>query len=392
MFKLAGCVRGRTFPVIAGLFWLGGVVSTATAWGQDTPSEQEKPAAQTSSAPVGEAGQNQDHELKRFEQSQVHMGTLCRIALYAPSEMAATTCFQKAFERIAKLDQIMSDYRDDSEISQLSRSSGGPPAPVGPELLDILDRSTEYSYLSNGAFDVTIGPAVRQWRRARRLHKMPTKEQIQSSLACVGQDKLRVDRGDKTVELMAKGMLLDLGGIAKGYACDEVVELLQQMGVTSVLVDIGGNVVVSGDPPGKEGWQVEIAPPKGEAIPADKADLLKIELSEQAIATSGDAEQFVEFDGVRYSHIVDPKTGLGLTRRVQVTVLAPDGTTADALSTALSVMSFEEGKELVAKLDGVAALYLVKDGESLRIMTAGEWPKSRMSASSKDSSLLEQLR
>jgi thiamine biosynthesis lipoprotein len=293
--------------------------------------------------------------LKRYTFSEPHMGTLFRIVLYAADEQAARAAAKAAFARAAELDGIMSDYRDTSELMQLCKKAGGPPVKVSADLFAVLARAKEIAKLSGGAFDVSAAPAVRLWREARRTRKLPTKEELGRALKLVGYERIRLDARGRTVELLLMGMLLDLGGIAKGYAAEMMLAVLRRHGITRALVAAGGDIVVGDPPPEARGWKVGVAPPEKADVKPTQYLLLK----NAAVSTSGDTEQYVEIGGKRYSHIVDPKTGLGLTRRGSVTVVAADGTTADALATALSVMGPERGLPLVEAMRGTAALFVV---------------------------------
>lgn len=256
---------------------------------------------------------------QRFEYSQVAMGVRARIVLYAEDEPAAQQAASAAFDRIAYLEDVMSDYRPTSELMRLCAKAGGPPVHVSPELLFILTKSQDLAERSGGAFDVTVGPLVRLWRQARKSGVLPTPAERIAARRLVGWRKMRIDPKSSTVRLAVPGMRLDLGGIAKGYACDEAIRVLKEQGIESALVEMGGDIAVSRPPPGNDGWEIEVA---GKTMI----------LSNEAISSSGDTEQFVEIGGKRYSHIVDPKTGLGLTSRIAVTVVAPAGWVSDGLS------------------------------------------------------------
>lgn len=284
---------------------------------------------------------------QRFEYSEVAMGVRARVVLYAPDQAAAEKAGRAAFDRIAFLEQVMSDYRPDSEIMRLCAQAGGQPVKVSPELLFILQQSRELARRSDGAFDPTVGPVVKLWRKARKSGVLPTQPEIDAAKSLVGWYKMRIDPKTSTVQLMTPGMQLDLGGIAKGYACSEAQRVLKEQEITSALVEMGGDIVVSGPPPGKKGWDIEV-------LNADAAHKQAV-LSNVGISSSGDTEQFVEIGGVRYSHIVNPKTGFGLTDRIAVTIIAPNGATSDGLSTAVSVLGAKRGHALARTFPGVSA-------------------------------------
>jgi thiamine biosynthesis lipoprotein len=298
---------------------------------------------------------SQDDELQRFEFKQVHMGTEFRIVLYAPNETIAKKAADAAFARIAELDGIMSDYKSTSELMQLCKKAGGEAVSVSDDLLKVLTRALEISRLTEGAFDVTVGPVVRLWRRARRTMKLPDADELAAARKLVGWQQVEVDAKAKTVKLATRGMLLDLGGIAKGYAAQAALEVLRRHGITRALVAASGDIAVSDAPPGAAGWKIGVAPLENpNAKPSHY-----LSLTNAAVSTSGDTEQYVEIDGKRYSHIVDPKTGLGLTTRMTVTVINTDGKTSDGLATGLCVLGPKRGLEIVEKMEHAAALYIV---------------------------------
>jgi thiamine biosynthesis lipoprotein len=292
--------------------------------------------------------------LDRFEFSEPHMGTKFRIVLYATDEATAKKASRAAFDRVAALDAMLSDYRQSSELMQLCAKAGGPPVKVSEELFFVLAKAEATSRLSDGAFDVTVGPVVQLWRLSRRTQRLPEPEQLAKALALVGWKNVVLDPKERTVKLLKPGMLLDLGGIAKGYAGDEAHKVLKAHGITRALVAGGGDIVVSGPPPGKDGWEIAIRPLlelEGNAGP-------RLILHDGAVSTSGDANQHVEIDGKRYSHIVDPKTGIGLVGRMSATVVARDGTTSDSLTKIAAVLGPERGFKLIETVEGASARFI----------------------------------
>jgi len=289
------------------------------------------------------------------------MGTLFRIVLYAPDEETAKKAAGAAFTRIAQLDQCMSDYKPDSELIQFCEKAGGEPVHLSDDLFDILTKSQEISRASNGAFDVTVGPLVRLWRLSRRKRELPPEDILAKNKAVVGYEKLILDPTTHTGRLTQKGMILDLGGIGKGYAVAKALGVLKEHGISSALVVGGGEVGVSAPPPGLEGWTVGIAPLEDPS----KAPSVYLLLHDASVSTSGDAEQYVEIGGVRYSHHIDPRTGLGLTVHSSVSVVAPAGVLADGLTTAACILGPEAGMKFLEDIPGIAALFVVgtKDGQ-----------------------------
>lgn len=297
---------------------------------------------------------------QRFEFQQPHMGTLFTITLYATDETLARQAANAAFAKVAELNQVMTDYDPESELMRLSRSPVGVPVRVSEALFEILAESQRLAQLSDGAFDVTIGPVIRLWRRARRAETLPTPEQIAHARASVGWQKLQLDSKNKTITLLAANMQLDLGGIAKGYAADQALAVLRKQGIPRALVAASGDIAVGAAPPGQRGWRVTIGSPTDAG--ASTNSLL---LANAAVSTSGDSEQFVIINGQRYSHIVDPRTGLGLTTHCQVSIIAPRATQTDAFATTVSVLGGPRGIRLIESQPGLAALiYQEQDGKS----------------------------
>lgn len=309
--------------------------------------------------------------LTRFTFAETHMGSKVQITLYATDEASAKRGAAAAFARVAELDALMSDYRPTSELMRLCHKAGGGPVPVSEDLFLVLSRAQEVSRRSDGAFDVTVGPIVKLWRRARKSFLMPDPDDLAKARALVGWQMVKLDEKARTVELVKPGMLLDLGGIAKGYAADAALKALRQHGIDRALVALSGDIAASGPPPGEEGWKVGLAPLEGTRTPPTRFILLK----DAAVSTSGDAEQYVEIDGKRYSHIVDPKTGLGLVGRVGVTVHARDGTTADVLATAACVLGPEHGRKLVEETPGAAVLFVRKTAKGEEMIESKGFPK-----------------
>ncbi|HME00377.1 MAG TPA: FAD:protein FMN transferase [Terriglobia bacterium] len=333
------------------------------------------------------------------------MGTIFRIVLYAPDPTTASKASRAAFDRIQTLDNIMSDYKPGSELRQLCDKAGGPPVKVSEDLFRVLTAAEEASTRSDGAFDITVGPVVRLWRRARRRHELPDRERLAAARDLVGYEKVQLDPQARTVQLLKPGILLDLGGIAKGDAADQALMVLQSFGVTHALVAAAGDIAVGDPPPHRAGWRIEIAPlepvggrlagpssrPTGTVPPQPaEGDASSIQnpisrisriqnrfvlLHNAGISTSGDAEQHVEIGGVRYSHIVDPKTGMALTGRSSVTVVAPNGITADGYATAVSVLGPERGLKLITSTPGAGALILIESGNAVQSFESRFPPK-----------------
>ena len=305
--------------------------------------------------------------LKRYEARQRQLGTDVQIILYAGSDEEAEAAFRAGFSRIEKLERVLSDYDQQSEASRLGQLSPmAEPEPVSPDLWQALQVSVFVSRKSDGAFDVTVGPLSRLWRRAHRQRELPSTERLAAARQAVGYRLLRFDMGRRAVQLTRPGMRLDFGGIGKGMAADLALEEISGMGIRSALVDCGGDMALGDAPPGRGGWKVGVA-----GLDPDKAERV-VELANVGVATSGDAHQYVQIKGVRYSHIVDPRTGIGLVNRSSVTVIAVNGTLADAVASAVSVLGPRRGTRLVRHWRGVETQVLsVKKDLLVRSSTPG---------------------
>jgi thiamine biosynthesis lipoprotein len=285
------------------------------------------------------------------------MGTRFTITLEADDAQAARTAFQAAFARIEQLDGRLSDYQADSELNQLCRQSPTPePIEVSRDLFQVLSAAQQISQQSKGAFDVTVGPLTKLWRVARKQKKLPSDDGLAQAMQAVGYQHIELSEQDGKyyVNLTRENMQLDLGGIAKGFALDEALATLKAQNIDSALIDGGGDLALSDPPAGSQGWRIGIAPLRPDAPPSES-----LTIANHGIATSGDAWQYVEIDGRRFSHIVDPKTGLGLEQRSSVTVIARTGMQADALASAVSVLGPKRGIELIDAIEEVEAMIVV---------------------------------
>jgi FAD:protein FMN transferase len=271
-----------------------------------------------------------------------------------------------AFREAERLNLALSDYESSSELVRFSESSqSGVKFKLSGDLFKVLSHGQELSYESDGCFDVTIGPLSRLWRIARFRKKMPPEEKLATALNRVGYQNLHLSAKGRTATLKTPGMVLDLGGIAKGYAADRMLETLRENGLGRCLIDAGGDLVIGAPPRDSKGWRVEIGGQKHAALPI-------LHLSNLAVATSGDLEQFVTLNGKRYSHLIDPGTGLGLTTQCQVTVVAPTGLQADSLASACLVMGLEKSSKLLESKSGIKAYYLRKTDAGTTLSLIGQ--------------------
>ena len=276
----------------------------------------------------------------RYQFSHPQMGTVFKIILYTNDSLSGVYASQKAFLRLDELNLILSDYREDSEINRLCRTSGtGEYVKISADLWQILQESLQAAQLSKGYFDVTIGPMTQLWRRMKRQKILPSSQQIAEARAKIGIENIVFKAESQSVMLKKQGMRIDFGGIGKGFAEDEMMKVLKQNGIKAAMIEAGGNILVSDSPTDSpKGWEIII-------------EKKKKYLKNCGISTSGDAYQFVEIGGQKYAHILNPKTGIGFTKPRQITVITKDGTSSDWLSTALYLMPKKLGRVLRKKMN-----------------------------------------
>lgn len=290
------------------------------------------------------AANGQETNLKRVEESRKCMGTTLRLVIHAPTEPTGRRALERAFARAEELNGILSDYQDSSELMRLCAKAGGPPVGVSRELFTVLESAQELSRLTDGAFDVTIGPVTRLWRLARKGKRLPDPTDLAAAKALVGYRMMELNPADKSVKLAKAGMRIDLGGIAKGFTADEILDQLRREDLPRSLVALGGDVTCGEAPPGAKGWQVAIIP-----LPGSTGQPPTLTLRNQSISTSGDLEQFLEIDGKRYSHIVDARTGIGSTNQAMATVVAPRGIDADRLTKTGLLLPWEKAAGIIIR-------------------------------------------
>ena len=300
------------------------------------------------------------------------MGTFARVVVRAEDSDAAKKCIESAFTQINKVDDLMSDYKNDSEISSVNRDGFKKAVQLSQSTYEVLQISIEFSKLTDGAFDVTVGPLVELFRKAKNKQVLPGQDEISQAKSKVGFEKLKLDEQNRTVQFAVEGMQLDLGGIAKGYAVDKAVETMRSHGAFGGMVDLGGDIRCFGAPlKGRDHWVIGLQNPETGKDSAGREVLLKLKMTNGAIATSGDYQQFIPIEGKRHSHIIDRKTGISTEGLSSVTVIADNATNADALATAVSVMGVEKGLALIEKIPGVEAILITSQPEFELIKTTG---------------------
>ena len=277
--------------------------------------------------------------------TQIHMAMPVRVTVWAADTQQARSAGRAAFDRIAKLETTLSDYRHDSELNQLvsdqDRDFSTDPRMVSKDLISVLSYADKIYHLTDGAFDPTAGPIIELWKNARAKQVIPSQSAITAAMRRIGFDKLEIDTANRQVRLLRPNLQLDLGGLAKGYIVDQALIEIKKAGIESACIEAGGDFVVGDAPPGTAGWEIEV-PPMGTRC-----------VNNCGISISGDTVQFAEINSVRYSHVVDPRTGYALTNRMLTLVIAPTAMQSDALATAACVMNKVEFDIVVKKLSGV---------------------------------------
>jgi thiamine biosynthesis lipoprotein len=278
------------------------------------------------------------------------MGCRVGITLFcADSEQAKQAAIQ-GFARLESLDRELSDYLATSHLSEINREAAQREMPMKADLRAILLRSLEIAHLSQGAFDPAAGSIVAIWRQARQHGEVPEREAIRNAVQSAGYKNIALSEDLNSIALLNPGTQLDLGGIGKGYAADQVLRAIAQCGLDQAIVDVGGDLAIGAAPPGRAGWLIQLPDTSGSAF-------TKFELTDCGIATSSDKHQYLKKGDRRYSHIVDPRTGQALVNAPQVTVVADDAVTADALASALSVLGPERAICLIEALGGRLVIF-----------------------------------
>lgn len=286
------------------------------------------------------------------KRTQMHMGTLVSITTVAPSQEIAQVSIEAGFREIKRLEQLFSTWIPTSELSQVNAAAGREPVVVGPETLELVSRSLEMARLTEGGFNIAVGPAVEAWSVTER-ERIPTREELQSLRLLVDWTMINIDSQARTIFLPKPGMRIDVGGIGKGYAADRAVDVMRKMGAKGGVVALSGDIKTFGDLPGMQGFPVGIRHPRQEG-----ALIATVDLKNEAISTAGDYERYFEREGVRYHHILDPKSLQPARQCQSVTVIAAEGTVADGLDTGIFVLGPEKGMALVEQLPDVEAIII----------------------------------
>lgn len=291
------------------------------------------------------------------------MGTVIEFKLYCRNKEFCNEAIFEAYSEVKRLDDMLSNYKSDSNLAQVNSYAGKGRIKVPSEFIELTERAVYFSNLTDGAFDITVGELVDLWRNSQQKDDMPDEKVIKRTVSeCVGSKKISLYPREKEIELKSSCLSIDFGGIGKGYAVDRALKILRDKGIENGLINFSGNIYAIGSPPGEEGWRIAIKHPRMK----DEA-LTFIEVRDMAVSTSGDYERYFEIGGKRFSHIIDPRTGYPVEYVPSVTVIAENATDADALSTAVSVMGKEKSVETLEKLERVGAIIVTGYGGDLSI-------------------------
>jgi thiamine biosynthesis lipoprotein len=288
----------------------------------------------------------------KYRYSEMKMGSPFHIIIVSTDSIKANRLARNCFQLVDSLNHIFSNYDSSSELSKINASAGLLPYKMSPAMLDLVLKAEQAFIQSKGAYDISIGPLSSLWRNARKAKLFPEASTVLATKKLVGFAQVKINKRLGTIFLPSAGMQLDFGGIAKGYIAQWVIDYLKTSGIQQALADAGGDIVMSGAPLNTKGWLI------GVNLPETTDDLLnkKLQLSNCSVATSGDVYQFIEYKGVKYSHIINPLTGYGVTNLRNVTIIAKTGATADWLATACSILPIKQAKALA--LSNRAALLI----------------------------------
>jgi thiamine biosynthesis lipoprotein len=290
------------------------------------------------------------------------MGTWGSLTIVSSDSAATAPLAYQSLQALHHVDSLMSNWTSTSEIARINREARHGPIPIHPEVVDVLEVAYDVAVRSHGAFDITVEPLVRLWGFLGGTPRVPDQIEIDAILGRIGHDQTHFDPTAGTIAFARDDIRIDLGGVAKGYAVDLAAQLLRQAGAVNALVDLSGNMVALGDAVSHKGWTVGVRDPRGILD-----YVARVTIRNEAIATSGDYEQFVAKNDQRYGHILDPRTGWSATGLGSVTVICADAIRADAWATALFVLGPEGGPSLARSDDQIAAVFvqLVENGKDI---------------------------
>lgn len=290
-----------------------------------------------------------------IHRTELFMGTAIKVTVYDKQD---EEILDKVFKRIIEIEDLVSINKDNTEITNLNKNAGIKGVKLSEDSFNIIKKGLEYSKLSNGGYDVSIGPLVKLWSIGLPEAKVPNKDEIKNVINKIDYKKVKVNDETKEVFLEDKGMMLDLGSIAKGYAADEIVKVLKENNVKQAIIDLGGNIYALGLKDGDKDWKVGIQDPfteRGNVVGS-------VEVSNKSVVTTGIYERFIEKDGVKYHHILNPKDGYPYKTDIAgVSIIADKSVDADGLSTLVFTKGLNEGIKFIEDLDGIDAIFITND-------------------------------
>ncbi len=297
-------------------------------------------------------------EIKPVSETAFLMGTMAKITIY--DELEDKQIFQKVFDRISQIEDRMTinDDNEKSEIMQLNNSGGQAYTKLSADTFYVLEKGKYYSELSNSKFDITIGPLVKLWNIGTESARIPDAMEIEKTLHLINHQNLLLDKGNLSAKLNNAGMIVDLGGIAKGYAADEAAKILREAGIEHAIINLGGNILTLNTKPDGSYYRLGLQDPL-----EPRGDYMGIVmLNNQALVSSGTYERYFELDGKRYHHILNPKTGYPEENAIfSISIVTEDSVDADALSTVIFLLGLEEGMQMIETLPNTEAIFITSD-------------------------------
>ena len=298
-------------------------------------------------------------QTRKFSYSEIKMGSAFNLIIVSTNSNKANHLARKSYELVDSLSHIFSNYDSSSELSKINASAGLLPYKMSTAMLDLVQKSQHAYIQSKGAYDISIGPLSILWRNLRKAKLFPDSSTVVATKKLVGLNQVKINKRLGTIFLPNADMQLDFGGIAKGYIAQWVINYLKANGIQQALADAGGDIVMSGAPLNQKGWLIGVNLPET----TDELMTKKLLLSNAAVATSGDVYQYIEYKGVKYSHIINPLTGYGVTNLRNVTIIAKTGSTADWLATACSILPIKEAKQLAISNQAALLITTLKNGK-----------------------------
>ena len=305
-------------------------------------------------------GFTQEKSTPGYEYKFPAMGTLVYLKAYHGDREKVSDAFTRAEQRVREIEKTLTDYDPNSETSKLTERAVKNPTAVSADLWAVLQASDRWYHVSEGTFDSSLGTLTKLWRKYRRARRIPGEKQIDTSLAHTGWEHVELDKEEPQVTFAINDLHLDFGGIGKGYAVDEVFDLLAKDGIECCMVNISGNIRVGSQPPGREGWRIEVA-----GLERGGKPLQRMILNNAAMATSGDLWQYIEIEGRRHSHILDPKTGYGVLGPISATAVGKTAMEVDAMATVGCILDWKKTQALAEK-EGIKLL-VAKRGEAEKV-------------------------